>query len=80
MSTNKGELTLEILAEAISQLPPITYPRRIRISYGDYRKLREASDIFEIFPEQPEGYTLGFCGEQIIPDINVKDNHYEFDW
>ena len=74
------ELTLEILEEAISKLPPVTYPKQIRISYGDYRKLREASDVFKIFPEQKGGYTYGFCGERIIPDINVKDNCYEIDW
>lgn len=76
----KNELTLEILEEAISQLPSITYPRRIRISYGDYRRLREAYEIFKIFPEQPNGYTLGFCSEIIMPDIDVADNHYELDW
>ena len=51
------ELTLEILNEAISKLPPTPHPRRIRISYGDYRRLREASDFFKIFPEQ-EGVIL----------------------
>ena len=74
------ELTLEILDEAIRKLPPISYPKRIRVSYGDYRRLREACDIFKIFPEQPEGFTLGFFGEMIIPDVDIKDNHYELDW
>jgi len=74
------ELTLEILDKAISQLPPITYPKQIRISYGDYRRLREACEVFKICPEQPSGYTSGFCGEKIIPDVDVKDNHYEVDW
>ncbi len=75
-----GELTLEILEEAISQLPQITYPKCIRISYGDYRRMREACDVFRICPEQPDGYTLGFCGEWIMPDISIMDNHYEIDW
>ncbi len=74
------ELTLEILEEAISKLPPITYPKYIRISYGDYQRLREACDVFKIFPEQVGGYTLGFCGEWIMPDAYIKDNHYEIDW
>ena len=74
------ELTLEILDEAIKQLPPVTYPKCIRVSYGDYRRLREACDVFKIFPEQPGRFTLGFCGEWIMPDVNVADNHYEVDW
>ena len=74
------ELTLEILEEAIGKLPPVTYPKRIRISYGDYRRMREACDIFKVFPEQKGGYTLGFLGEWIMPDINVEDNYYEIDW
>ena len=74
------ELTLEILDEAISKLPPITYPKRIRISYGDYHRLREACNALEIFPEQRGGYTLGFCGEWIMPDADIADNHYEVDW
>jgi len=74
------ELTIEILEEAISKLPPVTYPKRIRVSYGDYQRLREACDILKICPEQPKCYTLGFCGEWIVPDIDIKDNHYEVDW
>ena len=39
--TNRGDMILtdkanEIILEAISKLPPISYPKRIRISYGDY--------------------------------------------
>ena len=74
------ELTLEILEEAISQFPPVSYPKHVRISYGDYRRLREACKVFQICPEQPEGYTLGFCGEWIMPDIDIADNHYAVDW
>ena len=74
------ELTLEMLEEAISKLPPITYPKRIRISYGDYRRLREACAVFKICPEQPSGGTFGFCGELIVPDAYIADNHYEVDW
>ena len=77
------ELTLEIIDEAIKKtkhLHPYPTIKRIRISYGDYRRLREASDFFKICPEQLGGYTLGFCGEWIMPDINVADNHYEIDW
>ncbi len=77
---SEQELTLEILEEAMSKLPPVSYPKRIRISYGDYRKLREACGVFKFPPEQSPGYTLGFCGEWIIPDVNVADNHYEVDW
>ena len=73
-------LTLEILEEAISKLPPVSYPKRVRVSYGDYRRLREACAAFKICPEQPEGYTLGFCGEMIIADVEIADNHYEVDW
>lgn len=76
----KGELTLEILEGAIKQLPPMPRIKRIRISYGDYRKLREACNIFKICPEQPKGFTYGFMGERIEPDVDVKDNHYEIDW
>jgi len=74
------ELTLEILDKIINELPPVTYPRKIRISFGDYHKLREASDIFKFIPESPKGYTQGFCGEIIIPDIDVVDGCYELDW
>jgi len=74
------ELTLEILDSLIKQLPPVTYPKRIRISLGDYRRLREASDFIKIYPEQPGGYTFGFCGEIIMPDKDIADNDYEFDW
>ena len=74
------ELTLGILEEALEQLPLITYAKQMRISYGDYRRLREACDVFQIFPEQLGGYTLGFCGEWIIPDVSIQDNHYKVDW
>ncbi len=74
------ELTLEILEDAMGQLPLTTYPKRIRISCGDYRRLKEACEVFKICPEQPDGYTLGFCGEWIMPDVNVGDNYYEVDW
>ena len=73
------ELTLEILEEAISKLPPITYPKRIRISHGDYCRLREACDYFGMPPELKQNVSLGF-GMEIVPDINIKDNHYEVDW
>ena len=73
------ELTLEILEEAIKQLPPLPRIKHIRISYGDYRKLRDACKVFNICPEK-QGYTLGFLGEHIMPDIKVQDNHYEIDW
>ena len=64
-----SELTLEILEE--TQLPPVKYPKRIRVSYGDYRRLREACD-------KTERYIL--YGECIMPDINIGDNDYEVDW
>ena len=67
-----SELTLEILEE--TQLPPVKYPKRIRVSYGDYRRLREACDK----TEQPGGYIL--YGEWIMPDIDIGDNDYEVDW
>jgi len=79
--SNKGdELTLEILEEAMKQLPPTTYPKKIRVSYGDYNRLREACEFLGICPEQKGGYTLGFCGEWIVPDADIADNHYEVDW
>lgn len=74
------ELTLEILEEAISQLPKTQYPRRTRISIGDYRRLRGACDVFKICPEQVGGFTYGFMGEEIVPDETVEDNHYKFEW
>ena len=80
MAETEGVLTLEILEEAMKQLPPVTYPKRIRISYGDYRRLRESCELFKICPEQPGGYTLGFCGEWIMPDKDIRDNTYEVDW
>ncbi len=76
----KDELTLEILDEAIGQLPPITYPRQIRISYGDYQRMREACDMLEIFLEQTDGVSLGMLGERIVSDKNIADNHYEVDF
>ena len=73
------ELTLDILDEAIRQLPPISYPKRIRISYGDYHRFREACDHFGILPELKENVSLGF-GMPIIPDNQVSDGEYEYDW
>ena len=74
------ELTLEMLEEAINQLPLITYPKQVRISYNDYVKMRHSCDILKMSPEQPQGYTLGCLGERIIPDISILDNHFEVDW
>lgn len=73
------ELTLEILEEAMSKLPPITYPKRMRISYYDYRWFRAACDFFGILPEKTESVSPGF-GMDIVPDIDVHDGHYEVDW
>ena len=74
-----NELTLEILEEALSKLPPITYPKRMRVSYGDYRRMREACDIFGVLPELRENVSLGF-GMEIVPDTSIEDNHYVFDY
>ena len=73
------ELTLEILEEAISKLPPVRYPKRMRISYGDYRRLREACDYFGILPELKHNVSPGF-GMEIVPDISIEDKNYEIDW
>ena len=77
---NVAELTLEILEEAISKLPQVSYPKQIRVSYRDYRRMRETCDILKILPEQSTGFTYGFMGEKIIPDIDVADNNYEIDY
>jgi len=74
-----GELTLDTLDEVIKQLPPTRYPKRMRISYGDYRRLREACDHFGILPELKENVSLGF-GMQIVPDVEIRDGEYEWDW
>ena len=75
----RNELTLEILEEAISKLPPISYPKRMRVSYGDYRRLREGCDFFGILPELRENVSPGF-GMDIVPDIGVADGSFEFDY
>ena len=74
-----GELTLEIMEEVISKLPPLSYPRCMRISYGDYRRFRGACDFWGIFPELKQNVSPGF-GMTIAPDINIEDNYYEIDW
>jgi len=75
-----GELTLKVLQEAARNLPPVTYPKYIRISHGDYHRMRESCNMLRIFPEQPGGYTLGFLGEHIVPDSSIEDGQYEVDW
>ena len=80
---NKGVLTLEILREAIDQLPKATFPKRIRISNTDYREFRMACDFFGIFPESyPESspFIATKAGALIVPDSTVKDKRYEIDW
>jgi len=72
------ELILEILDRATESISKDTLPRYIKISYGDYRRLREASGIFEFTPPSNEVYALGFLrGEMIIPDIDIEDGSYE---
>ena len=66
------ELTLEILDEMIGKLPPRSYPKRMRISYGDYCRLREACDYLGILPELKHNVSLGF-GMEIVPDIDIED-------
>ena len=78
-----GELTIEILQEAMRQSPLeprrqlFARPKSIRISYGDYQRMRESCDALKICLEQPGGYTLGIFGERITPSDNIPDNHYE---
>ena len=74
-----NELTLEILKEALNKLPPRPYPKRMYISQGDYRRMREACDYFGIFPELRPNVSPGF-GMQIVPSSTLKDNEYIFDY
>lgn len=74
-----NELTMAKLEEAIRQLPVQTYPRRVRISPSDYRRLRAASDILRLPPEQSKDISIGFMGEEIVPDPSVSDGTYEYD-
>lgn len=66
-----SELTLEILDEAIKQLPPTSMPRGLKISPNDYRKMVEALEAV---------VQIKYIGTFIFPDEDVKDNTYEFIW
>lgn len=74
------ELTFEILDEAIKQLPPITYPKQIRVSYRDYRLFREACDFCGIFPVESKSPLGTLAGTFILPDAEVPDDFYEIDF
>lgn len=73
-------LTLEILDEAMKQMPPPKFPKRVRVNPLDYRRMREACNVLEILPEQPGGFTFGFVGEEIMPDPSVGIGQYEVDF
>ena len=70
-----SELTLEVLDKLISSLPQ-RYISEVRINPEDYRRLREASDILKICPEQPGGFTFGMMGEKIRPESSVPVGAY----
>lgn len=72
-------LTLERLQEAIANLPKRKYPKRMKISYSDYRQLREACDCFGILPELSKNVSLGF-GMEIVPSLEIADGTYEMEF
>ena len=65
------ELTLEILEEAIRQLPPTPMPRGLKISVNDYNKMMEALE---------EVAQIKYTGTFIYPDEDRADYTYEFVW
>ncbi len=73
------ELTLEILERVISQIRPLLHPKRMKVSYGDYRRMREACDSLGILPEIKTNVSPGF-GMEIVPSLDIKDNQWEFEF
>jgi hypothetical protein len=55
-----NELTLEIIQQAIDKLPKEKYPKRMWISYQDYRRFHESCLALGILPELRENVTLSF--------------------
>ena len=74
-----NELTLEILQEAVDKLPKAKYPKRMKISYQDYRRFRQACDALGIFPELKKNISPGFRME-IVPSLDMSDGHYEMEF
>jgi hypothetical protein len=74
-----NELTLGIIQEAIDKLPPKRYPKRMKVSYQDYRKFREVCDALGILPELRENVSLGF-GMEIIPSLDMSDGQWEMEF
>jgi len=74
-----NELTLEIIQEAIDKLPKAKYPKRMKVNHYDYRRLREACDLFGILPELRENVTLSF-GIEIVPSLDMGDGQYEMEF
>lgn len=69
------ELTLEILDEAIKLLPKRPFPKRMWVSSGDYRRLREGCDFLGILPELRENVSPGF-GMEIRPSSLLLNGSY----
>ena len=65
------ELTLEILREAIKQIPPTPTPKGLKISVNDYNRMVGALK---------EGAQIDYRGTFIYPDESMTDNTYEFVW
>lgn len=70
-----SELTLEIIQGAIDKLPKEKYPKRMKVSYRDYRRFREACDGLGILPELRENVSPGF-GMEIVPSLDMIDGQY----
>ena len=69
------ELTFDLIAEAIKKLPQEKIPKRMKISYQDYQRLREACDYLKILPESSKGVTPGFSMD-IIPSTDLGPGQY----
>ena len=74
-----NELTLEILHQMMERLPPEPYPKRLCISHNDYLRFRKGCDAFGILPELRPKVSPGF-GMEIVPDENLEDKEYRFDF
>ena len=65
------ELTLEILTEVIKQIPPEPQPKGLKISRGDYDRMRVSLQVVA---------GIEYRGTYIFPDDTMADNTYEWVW
>lgn len=65
------ELTLEILDEAMKQLPPVPVPRGLKISFNDFNKMIDALERV---------VQVKYIGTFIYPSRDMEDGTYEFIW